>query len=464
VTFSGLPFLLGFLPLMLAGCVVAGRAMRAWLIAFSMLFLGVSDPRSLLLLLASVSGNYALLHLMARASRPGRVAALGVAADLAVLGWFKLGGPPGALPLGISFFTFTQIACLISHADPGSRPPPLPQYALYAMFFPALIAGPVLNPREMLPQCTRPGWRLDPDDVAVGLGFFVIGLLKKSLVADTLAPLVSAAFADPGALSLFGAWQAACAWSLQLYFDFSGYTDMAIGLAWIVGLRFPDNFDRPYSARCVIDYWQRWHMSLTRFLMAHVHAPLTLRILRSRRRLGLKIDAGAQRSPAGFAAMIAAPATATMLLVALWHGDAATFLVFGLLHSLFLLVNHGWRLYRLPRLPTVAGIAMTYLCVVVAGTVFRAASLSDAFALLAGMAGWHGLSLPAADARNAAQVLFLAALYAVVWLAPTTREIMLSGRGFAWRPSTGWAVAMGGAATLGLLAAGGTAEFVYGQF
>jgi D-alanyl-lipoteichoic acid acyltransferase DltB (MBOAT superfamily) len=319
----------------------------------------------------------------------------------------------------------------------------------------------------MLPQLARDqGWRLTAADLAVGSGFFVVGLVKKTVLADPLGSVVGPAFEDPWGLGVFGAWQAAMAYSLQLYFDFSGYTDMAIGLAWMVGLRFPDNFDQPYRARSVTDYWQRWHMSLTRLLMTTVHGPLTLSVLRWRRRLGLRVDARAQATVAGFASMIGAPIVVTMVLISLWHGATWPFLVFGLLHAGFLLVNHGWRVWRMPALPAVLGVVATYLCVLVGAVVFRAETLGQAGALLAGMVGVHGVGDVRPDLSAMVAGLWLAGLYGVVWLAPTTRQFVLgeaSGR-FGWRATPGWAVVMGCAACLGLLAAGGTGEFLYFRF
>jgi alginate O-acetyltransferase complex protein AlgI len=330
-----------------------------------------------------------------------------------------------------------------------------------------LTAGPILNPHDMLPQyASTRRWRFDTEDLAAGLGFFILGLLKKTVLADPLAGVAAGGFDAPGDLTLFPAWQAACAYSLQLYFDFSGYSDMAIGLARMFGLQFPDNFDRPYCAASVIEYWQRWHISLTRFLMTHVHAPLTLGVLRWRRAHGLPIAAAAQRSGFGFVCMIGMPIGVTMTLVALWHGAAWTFLVFGALHSAFLLVNHLWRLHRMPALPRLTSIGLTYLCVLAASVVFRAGSLSDAGSVLAGMAGRHGVEVSPPDIHAAEDICWLAVLYAIVWLAPSTRRIMqgdTAGR-LAWRPSPRWAVAMGCAATIGVLAAGGTGEFLYFRF
>ena len=471
MSFSGFPFLLGFLPLTLCGFAVVSRLgqvwAKLWLIGASLLFYAAGACVFLPLLIASVALNFMMLHAIHGSARAGWLAGLGVALNLAVLGWFKYLGGDVMPPLGLSFFTFTQIGCLLQHAGGDERPPKALDYALFAAFFPILLAGPILNPREMLPQFARTeGWRLTGDNLSVGSGFFLIGLLKKTLLADPLAPIVAAGFADPAHLTVFPAWQAALSYSLQLYFDFSGYTDMAIGLGWMVGLRLPDNFDRPYCAPSMIEYWQRWHMSLTRFLMSSVHAPLTVAILRRRRLHRRPIDAVAQCSITGFLGMIGLPVAVTMLLVSLWHGATLPFLLFGLLHITFLLVNHAWRLAQRPALPQPLSIALTYLCVLVGSVVFCAATGADAQSMLAGMAGLHGLGVLQPDAWALADVVWLGSLYAVVWFAPTTRQ-WLQGEArsrFAWAPTPGWAAVMGCGATLGLLAAGGTGEFLYFRF
>jgi alginate O-acetyltransferase complex protein AlgI len=475
VPFNGFAFLLGLLPLALVGFAVATRCgsgwAKAWLIAVSVAFYAYGAPRFLPLLLASVGGNMLLLRAIACSRHRAALAGAGVALNLALLGWFKYAAPmlglPEPLPLGISFFTFVQIGSLLSQAASNQPPPRLADQALFVLFFPTLTSGPILNPAEAMPQFSRVlPKRLAVEDLAIGAGFFVIGLLKKGVLADPLGPIVAAGFAQPHDLTLIAAWQAATAWSLQLYFDFSGYTDMAIGLGWMFGFRLPDNFDQPYRACCIIDYWQRWHMSLTRFLMANVHAPLTMAVLRRRRRRGQLINDAARRTAPGFLAMMVSPVVVTMLLIGIWHGPRWTYVLFGLLHTGFLLVNHAWRLWRGPVLPSVLAVAVTYGAVLAGGVLFRASTPSDAASMLAGMAGLHGLSADPNDARTVLNALWIAALYAIVWLAPTTRQFMLrqaQGR-LAWAPTARWAVAMGCAATLGLLAAGGTGEFVYFQF
>jgi D-alanyl-lipoteichoic acid acyltransferase DltB (MBOAT superfamily) len=471
VLFSGLPFLLGFLPLALGGYALAVRWgsdwAKLWLIGVSLLFYAAGAWIFLPLLVLSVLGNFLLLRRMYASPRAEYWAAAGVALNLAVLGWFKYFTPDPMPPLGLSFFTFSQIGCLLLHS-PGDAPPPRAMdYALFAGFFPALLAGPILNPREALPQFAGAGGRrLNAENLSVGAGFFIIGLLKKALLANPMAAMVVNGFADPEHLAMVPAWEVATAYSLQLYFDFSGYSDMAIGLARMFGLHYPDNFDRPYRAGSVIEYWQCWHMSLTRFLMTNVHSPLTMALLRRRRRRGLAINQPAQKTASGFLTMIALPVLVTMLLVSLWHGDTLTFLVFGLLHAAFLIVNHAWRLYQAPPLPKLASVALTYFCVLTAAVFFRAADLTTAVSLLGGMMGLHSTSQTNPDPHVWFNIVWITALYAIVWSAPSTRQIMAASPAslLRWRPSTRWAVAMGCAATLGLLATGGSVEFVYFRF
>ena len=371
-------------------------------------------------------------------------------------------------------------------------------------------------------------WRLRADNLAVGGAIFVIGLLKKTLLADPLAPIASAGFAHPAALTLFPAWHAALAYSLQLYFDFSGYSDMAIGLARLFNIRFPVNFNSPYRAESIIDYWQRWHMTLTRWLTLYLYNPLALRMTRRRAAQGRPIDRAARATPRGFAEMIALPTMITIGLAGVWHGSGLTFLVFGLLHGMYLCVNHAWRLCRpnlargagevevrstegegaasrtqaffrsvrrsltldaaasrllplrgrgyVPSRAVVARVTLTYGCVLVGSVFFRAPSLAAALSMLGGMLGGHGVDPALPGVRGIIDVLWLAGLYAIVWGAPNTQQIMREhapalGRiaagplpRLAWQPSLPWAIVFGGAATLGLLSVGGTGEFLYYQF
>ena len=499
-----------FLPLAFAGFCLAGRigprAAAGWLLAASLAFYGWWNPGFLLLLLASIAVNYTIAGLILRAgARPRLRDALltaGIAGNLGALAWYKyLAAVLGflrlhgiadvafadpILPLGISFFTFTQLGYLLDCRHGALRDRhSLLHYALFVAFFPHLIAGPILHHRELIPQFERRAWRVDPQDIAVGSTIFLIGLLKKTLLADPISAPVAPGFAHPELLSLFPAWRVALSYSLQLYFDFSGYSDMAIGLARLFGLRFPVNFNAPYRSESVIEYWQRWHMTLTRWLMLYLYNPLALGITRRRAARGLGTGIEARRTLRGFIEMIAVPTVITIGLAGVWHGSALTFAAFGLLHAAYLCVNHAWRLWRpgppsAARRARVGRVLLTYGCVLAGSVLFRAADLSGAMQLLAGMLGLHGVAVALPDARaatwGALDTLWLAGLYALVWFAPTTQQIMRAhapalGRVIAgpfprlqWQPTLGWAVVLGCAAVLGLLSIGGTGEFLYFQF
>ncbi|MBV9250274.1 MAG: MBOAT family protein, partial [Acetobacteraceae bacterium] len=296
--FNSYVFLLAFLPLALIGFGAACRAGvkpgALWLVAASLVFYGWWNPAFVPLLIVSIAGNYTVSVLIQRfANRPllrdGLLTA-GIGANLAALFYCKYLGAilnfahvlfnAPALPLGISFFTFTQIGYLLDCRSLSTERSLL-RYALFVTFFPHLIAGPLLHHREVLPQFTTTGtWLINSRNVAVGSAIFLTGLLKKTLLADPLAAVVGAGFADPESLTLLPAWQAALSYSLQLYFDFSGYSDMAIGLARMFNIRFPLNFNSPYKAESVIDYWQRWHMTLTRWLTLYLYNPMALSIAR----------------------------------------------------------------------------------------------------------------------------------------------------------------------------------------
>jgi len=503
VLFNSYIFILAFLPLTLAGFWLAaglGRTVAGcWLVVASLLFYGWWRPGDVPLLVVSVAANYAASRLIAATA--GRRAqdwllAAGIAANLALLVRFKylatllgLAGIPAAtpvLPLGISFFTFTQIGFLIDCRQGLARERGWLSYALFVTFFPHLIAGPILHNREIMPQfAAATTYRASADNVAAGLAIFLIGLLKKCLLADPLAATVAAGFAHPHELALFGAWQTATSYSLQLYFDFSGYSDMAIGIARMFNLRFPANFNSPYKSQSVIDYWQRWHMTLTRYLMMYLYNPIALRVTRRRVARGLAVNRQGQATAGGFAAMVLLPIWITLALAGVWHGSGATFLVFGLLHAAYLSVNHAWRLFcPRPRgqgaAAIVGRIALTYGCVLVGSVVFRAPSLWSAGQVLGGMLGLHGVSIGFADTKEAMRAAaltgWIATLYAIVWAAPNTQQIMRACGPtleavrpgplpwLTWRTTLPWAAALGCAAAVGLGALGGTGEFLYFQF
>jgi D-alanyl-lipoteichoic acid acyltransferase DltB (MBOAT superfamily) len=390
-------FVLGFLPACLAGCFLLGRfAGRtwalAWLLAASLFFYGWWNPRFVLLLVCSIAANYALgqhiLHLAhaERRTATRRWLIAGIAGDLALLGWFKyadfllhVAAPHAAalgivLPLAISFFTFQQIMFLVDSARQDRADAGLLTYATFVAFFPHLIAGPIVRPKDIIPQLQQRDLAVPrAENLAEGMTLFLLGLAKKLVLADTFGGFADIGFnaASGGAsLSLFEAWYAVLAYSLQIYFDFSGYSDMAIGLARMLNVRFPLNFASPYQARNIAEFWRRWHITLGAFLREYVYFPLG----------GSRC--GALRHSGNL--------LATMLLCGLWHGAAWRFVLWGGLHGLYLVLHAHCRV----TLPRALAQALTLLAVVAAWVPFRASNAAAAWGMLAGMAGLHGVALP----------------------------------------------------------------------
>ena len=391
-------FVLGFLPLALAGFFLAGRVggtrwALCWLVAASLFFYGWWNPKFVLLLAGSILVNYWFGQHILGLTRTGRQRAArrwliaGVAANLALLGWFKYANfliedvlrlhTPELdifLPLAISFFTFQQIMFLTESRSGDRVDAGLLPYASFVAFFPHLIAGPIVRPREIMPQLLAPDLAVPrARHIAEGLTIFLLGLAKKVVLADTFANFSDVGFAaaaQGAPLSFVEAWYAAASYALQIYFDFSGYSDMAIGLARMMNVRFPQNFASPYKAANIADFWRRWHITLSRFLRDNVYIPLGgNRHGEARRNVNLM---------------------ATMLLGGLWHGAAWNFVLWGGLHGLYLVVHGQFRW----RLPAAAGRALTLLAVVVAWVPFRASGLDATVAMLRGMAGLNGIALP----------------------------------------------------------------------
>ena len=417
--FNSPEFVFGFLPLTLLGFFLVARWSTRWALAWltlaSLFFYAWWNPAWLPLMLASITFNFVAGREIAAKGQGGGtgwlaplsrrtllVVAIGV--NLALLVYFKyaaflidsaawlLGSAyrseGTALPLGISFFTFTQIAFLVDVYQRKAADFDPMRYGLFVTYFPHLVAGPILHHKEMMPQFARPDiFRFSPERLADGGVIFILGLFKKTVLADAFGSYASPAFAAAGthALSLFEAWGAALSYTLQIYFDFSGYSDMAIGLALMIGVQLPMNFDSPYKARNVAEFWRRWHMTLSRFLRDYLYIPLGgNRKGLPRQQVNLMV---------------------TMLLGGLWHGAGWTYVVWGGLHGLYLMTFHAWRraVDRLGQRNGMRGAAMiaatvswlaTFLAVVVAWVFFRAADLPSAIAMLRGMSGQHGALLP----------------------------------------------------------------------
>jgi D-alanyl-lipoteichoic acid acyltransferase DltB (MBOAT superfamily) len=439
------------------------RAWRPFILVTSYVFYGWLDWRWVLLLVGSTVVNTVLANLIARADSPvsrKRAVALAVALNLALLGTFKyvgffvgsvddalsgigLGGLAVlqiVLPIGISFFTFQSIAYVVDVYRGDQRPVSLGDFAVLQAFFPHIVAGPIVRVREFVPQLRTPR---DPRQVLAGPGLFLIagGLIKKTVIADELARrIVDPVFSDPSAHSGLETLLAIYAFAAQIYCDFSGYTDMAIGLALLLGFRLPQNFDRPYLATSLRLFWHGWHMTLSRWLRDYLYIPLG-----GNRR-------GARRTYVNL--------MLTMLLGGLWHGAAWTFLIWGGIHG-GALGGERWLGERYPRLrpPAWVAWAITFNVVCLAWVFFRAPDLGTAFEVLGriGAPGPSPLVTPVLVALTAGAV----AIQAV------PRDLWRRAEEwFVVRPAVAQGFALGALVVIADAAVGqqGVAPFIYFQF
>lgn len=308
------------------------------------------------------------------------------------------------LPLGISFFTFQQIAYILDLRAGRVKKHSFLDYIFCVTFFPHLIAGPIVNYGELIPQLKNKkilSARIVP--ILSGMGAFVIGLAKKIFIADTLAILANQIFDSPKDLhfTFLTAWIGALAYTFQIYFDFSGYSDMALGLARIFGLKLPINFASPYKAKSIIEFWQRWHITLSRFLREHLYIPL-----------------GGNRK--GYFLRYR-NLMLTMLIGGIWHGAGWTFLIWGFLHGFFLVVNHLWRASGF-RLPAIPGQVLTFFVVIIAWVFFRASSAELAFKIIQAMLSFNisGIGSLVINWKH----LLLVASALLAFFAPSTQQIM----------------------------------------
>ena len=538
--FNSLRFLFFFLPATMLGFHLLGRYGRrpviAWLAFMSVVFYAAWNPPFVLFLLGSILVNYLVAATLAAAPEGSpsrkRLLTLGIILNLLSLFYFKylfkllvslsvlhltaIHPHPILLPLGISFFTFTQISYLVDLAQGQADRQDFLSYLLFVTFFPHLIAGPILHHKEIMPQFgIQPGrdpavhlphsiqppppphrrFSLKPQDVAVGLTWFLIGLAKKVLIADKLSPEADVAFHNAGTLTATHAWTGLVVYSMQLYFDFSGYSDMALGLARIFSIRFPINFDSPYKATSVTEYWQRWHITLTRYITLYLYNPLLLAVQRRRLLAGKKTSRKALATLEGFTTMVAYPTLVTMLLTGLWHGAGIQFLLFGAIHGVYLTANQAWRHFRRRGVDATPATGLTRLAMMIgvyaqvsfALIFFRSDSLHAAFALLRDMAGRHGVGTTSSLLDGALAF----ALFPVVWFLPNSQQILgqeptpthpepghhsptsepqdpaaptpLLAR-LRWSPNLGWAVVMAVLFFTVLANLDSTTSFLYFQF
>ena len=510
--FNSYTFIFVFLPITLLGFLlltrwVPRRMVVLWLVACSVVFYGSSQPESLLLLGILLVANYAFGVYLCRHSGKRRAKAilgLGVIMNLSVLCYFKYAkflletfdAPTGAglnagaivLPLGLSFFILQKIAYLVDAYGGRVRGYNFIDYCLFVTFFPALIAGPIVRHSEVVPQIAgKTDYRLNAEDLSVGLTQFVFGLFKKVVIADGVAIYATPIFeaARTGASpSLLDGWIAALAYTFEIYFDFSGYSDMALGLGRMFGIILPLNFNSPYKAANIAEYWRRWHMTLSRFLRDYMYLPLSMKLAETGwlRRRPLVVGSGS--------------AIVTMAACGLWHGNTLSYAVWGLGHGVMLAVHQIYRQQLLGRLPArrrkalaasriyrAASTALTFLAVVVAFVIFRSADFATADRILGAMLGAHGIRLHSIfDVGHAGGTVAL--LLFVVWFLPNTQEMLArfspaldypgpdAGakpvgrlmRWSQWRPNAVWAVAVAITAVFTITQMSRISDFIYWQF
>ncbi len=458
--FNSQEFLLVFLPLTLMGyyTFASSEDRRIWfLIVASIVFYAYWDLRVAPLLIGSVVVNWIIANLYVT-HRKKALLLVGVTFNLLGIGFFKytnfLVGNVAAvmgraftpwdivLPLGISFFTFQQISYLVDLRRESAPLYPFGKYALYVTFFPQLISGPIVRHNEIIGQ-----YALDPfreglhERLSRGFGLFLIGLFKKVILADNMAQVATTLFDQAAAgkvLSLGEGWTATGAYTLQLYFDFSGYSDMAIGLGLMFGLSLPLNFNAPYVALSFQDIWRRWHMTLSRFFRDYVYFPLGGSLFGPRRQV-LAI-------------------ALTMVLCGLWHGASWPTTLWGVMQGIVLIVNVLWRKTGI-RLPKALAWSLTMLFWIFSLAVFRSATVAVGGRMLLSLVGMNGTSLSVADYPRPWLVL----LYAIpAVLGPTSQKVALE-----WlraRPVYAVAIAVSLLVLVLKIGDAGYSEFIYFQF
>ena len=432
---------------------------RVWLAIASIGFYAYWNVAYVPLLIGSICWNYLWGRIIAYGKRPKVMLAIAILGNLALLGYYKYTGffvttindmtgfayevPHIILPLGISFFTFTQTAYLVDvyRGETKIAGETFPAYLLFVTIFPHLIAGPIINYRDMLPQFYRlRNFVINYRNLSLGISLFSMGLFKKVYIADNLSPWVSAVFNNASDASFAEAWAGALAYTYQLYFDFSGYSEMAIGLGLMFNLQFPTNFNSPYQSKSIIDFWRRWHMALGSWVKNYLYIPM---------------GGNRQGELCKMRNLFV-----SMLLIGLWHGAGWTFVLWGGLHGLFLMINHQWRRLE-KKLPSIMAWSITFLCVVIGWVFFRAVSFADGWSIIVAMFGGSGVTWNAwhisTDVRKVVKILLL--LTVVLAFMPNPQIII-----HKFKPNKIWWVTTLAILIWAMLHFNQYSEFLYFQF
>ena len=437
--FNSLEFVFVFLPITLVGFYLLADKMHyaaiVWLVIASLFFYSYWNPGYLPILVISILFNYFIGSIL-RKSKNRKLLTFGICCNLAALAYYKytdffifnintlmeldFNFQNIVLPLAISFFTFQQIAYLIDTYRKEVNETSFLHYCLFITFFPQLIAGPIVHHKEMLPQFSGvQTYRFNNNYFSPGVAIFTIGLAKKVLIADMIAGPANTIFksVEEGyALTMVDAWTGTLAYTFQIYFDFSAYGDMAIGLALMFGIKLPINFNSPYKAVNIIEFWRSWHMTLSRFLRDYLYFPLGgNRQGPSRRHINLML---------------------TMLIGGVWHGASWNFIIWGVLHGLFLVINHSWQSIRQNILGhnlkesrlagRIASVFLTFTATSIAWVFFRAETLEGARVMIYCLIGLAPESLPilTVPSSHMSAIVWLPILFIPVFFMPNTLELV----------------------------------------
>ncbi len=438
--FNSLEFIFIFLPLsLIAFFVIGGRgyyqiAIFALVVA-SLIFYGWWNPSYLILLILSMGFNYFIGYILNQSrekqSNKKLILIIGIVVNLLLLGYYKYANffidqldniigvsltlSPVILPLGISFFTFTQITYLVDSYKGETKEYNFLNFTLFVSFFPYLTSGPIVHYKEILPQfIPKSAFHFKAENLALGITIFVVGLFKKVVIADGLIASVTPVFeaaTNGGNFNFMDAWIGALSYTFQLYFDFSGYSEMAIGASTMFGIKLPINFYSPYKAINITDFWRRWHISLSNFLRDYLYIPL-----------GGNRKGEIRR----YANLII-----TMLLGGLWHGAGWTFIIWGGLHGLYLVINNLWHsflkkmgvnLKQIPWWSKVLGVLITFIAVIIAWVLFRAENLTSGLLILTEMSGINGINFNPSIVESNKKLLIGLSIF--VWFFPNILQLL----------------------------------------
>jgi D-alanyl-lipoteichoic acid acyltransferase DltB (MBOAT superfamily) len=504
VIFTSYEFILGFLPVTYIGFLLARRyGGWRWAINFlalaSIAFYGMWGIVPLLVLIGSIGFNYSIgVRIAAASAEQSRTAKLmligGVLANLFALGYLKylnffidianqfsgagISYSSQIMLIGMSFFTFIQIGYLIDAYNGSLLKHDFPRYVVFAAFFPCVTAGPLVMQREMMEQTENKSIGLfNLGNLVVGLTMFGIGLAKKVVLADAIAPMANTVFDGVAAgqqVTMLTAWVGSVCYALQLYFDFSGYSDMAIGLGLMFGIKLPLNFDSPFKATNISDFWRRWHMTMTRFFTSYIYSSLAM----AGRRRTNSLNLGRFGR---YLVVAAIPSFFTFMVAGVWHGSGWTYVIYGVIHGTAIAVYLGWREFSNVRLPYAIAWLLTMVTVICGLVMFRAADVPTALALLKAM--W-GVSVPAAaadlvgvDIGDALSAIVL--LGAMTQLLPNSQQILhrdwpsidvkpdttaLDAGLLAWRPGLSSALVSAAIMAVALTSIGTGTNFLYYKF